>query len=116
MRALATAALAIGMGLSFSASAETYAGSGEIIRGDYAAAERLLAAERRLSPDNAEVMLNLAVVYAQTGRSGAARGLYQDVLARPDEELTLANGAFVSSHDLAGEALQRLGDPALASR
>jgi len=76
---------------------------------------RIVHAETRLERAVAngstlpEVRLNLAQVYHATGRSAAATGLYQDVLAAPDVELVLANGEVAGSHALAQRGLAREG-------
>lgn len=86
-----------------------------IASGDLAAAERMLVAERRIYPDRPELMLNLAAVYARTGRAGEARALYQAVRARPASVMDLPDGATASSHDVAARGLNRLA-PAYAAR
>lgn len=77
-----------------------------ILSGDYVAAERQLTVDQ----DSPEAMLNLAVVMMQTGRPGAARQLYQHVLATDDAQLTLASGRSASAHDIARRGLDRLED------
>lgn len=81
-----------------------------IAAGDFAAAERMLVAERRIFPDRPELMLNLAVVYSRTGRTDDARALYARVLERPAKELEMPSGRAAWSHDLARTALASL-DP-----
>jgi len=78
-----------------------------IAAGDLAAAEQRIVAERRIFPQRPELMLNLASVYARTGRDSEARALYTAVLARPAVALDLPSGAVASSHDLANLALRR---------
>ena len=78
-----------------------------IAAGDLAAAEQRIVAERRIFPQRPELMLNLASVYARTGRDSEARELYAAVLARPPVALDLPSGAVASSHDLANLALRR---------
>ncbi|MEG8023883.1 tetratricopeptide repeat protein [Sphingomonas aurantiaca] len=75
--------------------------------GDLATAEQRIVAERRIFPQRPELMLNLASVYARTGRDSEARALYAAVLARPSVALDLPSGAVASSHDLANLALRR---------
>ena len=89
-------------------------GAVEIVRGDFAKAERVLVAARQVSPRDPELMLNLAVVYAKAGRPDAARALYRQVKAQPDEEMLLNGGAAVSSHALADAALIALDGRQLA--
>ena len=78
-----------------------------IAAGDLATAEKRIVAERRIFPQRPELMLNLASVYARTGRDSEARALYAAVLARPAVALDLPSGAVASSHDLANLALRR---------
>ncbi|VVT18031.1 conserved exported hypothetical protein [Sphingomonas aurantiaca] len=78
-----------------------------IAAGDLATAEQRIVAERRIFPQRPELMLNLASVYARTGRDSEARALYAAVLARPSVALDLPSGAVASSHDLANLALRR---------
>jgi thioredoxin-like negative regulator of GroEL len=79
-----------------------------IAAGDFAAAATRIEAERRIFPERPELMLNLAVAYARTGRIMDARALYGDVLARPAVAMDMPNGAVVSSHDVAARGLSRL--------
>ena len=79
-----------------------------IQQGDLRGAERTLVAERRIFPERATLMLNLAVVYARTARPDAARVLYDDVLARPAVPMDMPSGAVVSSHQVAQLGLRQL--------
>ena len=88
----------------------------EIMRGDFAIAERQLTEARRVFPDDADLMLNLALVYANTGRASAARSLYRSVLDRPDEDLLLAHDRHASAHALAKLGLSRLDRIQLSAR
>jgi Flp pilus assembly protein TadD len=85
-----------------------------IVLGNYSAAEREIAQERRLFPHDADLLINLATVYLRTGRVAAARDIYYDVLARPNEELDLPQQGSSWSHTIAASALQRL-DPVTIS-
>lgn len=78
-----------------------------ITAGDLATAEQRIVAERKIFPQRPELMLNLASVYARTGRYSEARALYTAVLERPAVALDLPSGAVESSHDLANLALRR---------
>ena len=80
-----------------------------IAAGDLATAEERIVAERKIFPQRPELMLNLASVYARTGRDSEARALYAAVLARPAVALDLPSGAVESSHDLANRALRLQG-------
>jgi thioredoxin-like negative regulator of GroEL len=83
-----------------------------IAAGDYVQAERMLQAERRIFPKRAELMLNLAAVYRQTGRDADARALYADVLKRDSVEMDLLDERTVSSHTIAAKGLARLSQVA----
>ena len=74
----------------------------------FTAAAKRIEAERRIFPERPELMLNLAVAYAQTGRIADARTLYSEVLQRPVVAMDMPNGAVVSSHDVATRGLSRL--------
>ncbi|RZM12153.1 MAG: tetratricopeptide repeat protein [Sphingomonas sp.] len=91
-------------------------GFASIRAGDLPSAERMLVAERRIYPNRPELMLNLAAVYQQTGRSMAAASLYRDVLARPAVTMDMPNGAVRSSHQVADQALVNLAPTAIATR
>lgn len=88
-----------------------------IVAGDLQGAERTLVAERRIFPGRPELMLNLAAVYARTGRTDAARILYDKVLASEPVAMDMRSGSVASSHDVARLGIRRLSTPAwLASR
>jgi tetratricopeptide (TPR) repeat protein len=82
--------------------------SAAIFRGDYAEAERMLMSELRIYPERPELLLNLAAVYAQTGRTAKAQDLYRHVLARRAVMLDLPSSEAVSSHAVATAGLQRI--------
>lgn len=82
--------------------------AGQIERGAYDRAERQLASALRVEPAQPEALLNLAVVYARTGRAAAARDLYRRVLDQPDVLMDLANGNSAGSHRIAQAGLAHL--------
>lgn len=90
------------------AAARDRIGSGAIQAGDLATAEAMLDGERAVFPNRPEVLLNLATVYARTGRPSEARALYARVLERDAVELELADGSDASSHALATRGLQHV--------
>ena len=102
------AALVIAASVAGPAQARDRVGYQAIAAGSLTQAERTLDAERAIFPDRPELMLNLAAVYARTGREAQARALYADVLDRGDVAMDLADGSVVSSHALAHKALARL--------
>lgn len=114
MRMVVLAAIGL-CGLATSVAASERTGYAAIATGDLAAAERTLLAERRIFPDRPELMLNLAAVYAKTGRVDAARALYEDVRTRRPTALRTGGGITVSSHDVAALGLSRL-TPEMAAR
>lgn len=79
-----------------------------IAAGSLSEAEQTLQAERAIFPDRPELMLNLAAVYARTGRDAQARLLYADVLDRDAVAMDMADGSVLSSHVLAQRGLMRL--------
>ncbi|MCP3735467.1 tetratricopeptide repeat protein [Sphingomonas sp. RP10(2022)] len=107
MRVIVAAMLA-GACLTTPALAADRTGYQAIVAGDFSAAVTRIEAERRIFPDRPELMLNLAVAYAQTGRTADARALYRVVLDRPGVAMDMPNGAVLSSHDVATRGLSRL--------
>lgn len=87
-----------------------------ISAGDYRTAEQTLVAERRIFPHRPELMINLATVYARTGRAAEAVALYRAALDADDVELAMPDGAVASSRMVAQRGLERLGGVALATR
>ena len=102
----ATAALIVG-GAS-AAAAQNWNGAEQLARGDVAGAERVIVAQQRLFPRDPDLLLNLAVVFARTGRVSEARQAYQQVLAQPNEPLDLDGARLALAHDLATAGLRRL--------
>ncbi|SFP88853.1 tetratricopeptide repeat protein [Sphingomonas rubra] len=115
MRGLILVALAA-TAVAGSAQAGERTGYAAIVAGDLSQAERMLTTERRIFPQRPELMLNLAAVYQQTGRTGAAASLYRDVLAQPAVAMDLPNGSTRSSHAIADAALRRFAPTTLANR
>lgn len=81
-------------------------GAAELARGDYARAERILAASLKVTPNDADLLLNQALLFQRTGRADAARAAFRQVLAQGDEAVTLSNGGAQSAHALARAGLQ----------
>ena len=76
---------------------------------DWATAEQQLLAGLQKSPDNAFAQLNLAWVYAQTGRKEEAAALYRQILERDkDRVATLSSRDGQSMTLLARRGLARL--------
>ena len=86
-----------------------------IASGDLARAERVLHADRKIYGARPELLLNLAAVYAKSGRLSDATAMYRDVLGQPDAMMDLAADRAVSAHTLARLGLSRL-QPTLAKR
>lgn len=99
-----------------SAVAQDRTGYRQIAVGDLAGAEATLVAERRIFPDRPELMLNLASIYARTGRTADAAALYRATLAADDVLLELPNGTDASSHALAQAGAAALGATQVATR
>ncbi|USU04987.1 tetratricopeptide repeat protein [Sphingomonadaceae bacterium OTU29MARTA1] len=102
------ATMLVGACLTTPALAADRTGYQAIAAGDFTAAAKRIEAERRIFPDRPELMLNLAVAYARTGRTSDARALYSEVLQRPEVAMDMPNGAIVSSHDVATRGLSRM--------
>jgi len=86
-----------------------------IEQGDFAGAEQTLTQELRIHPDRPELLLNLATVYARTGRKGEARTLYRQVLAQDDVLMDLSADRTAGSHAVAVAGLRRIDDVRTAS-
>ena len=82
--------------------------SAAIAQGDYAGAEKTLLQELRIHPGRPELMINLATVYAKTGRKAEARALFRQVLAQDNVLMDLSPDRTAGSHALAVAGLRRL--------
>ncbi len=80
----------------------------KISAGNFAQAEVQLLAVRAEQPGEPSAMINLATVYARTGRAADAALLYQAALDAPNVQLELGNGSPAWSHDLARRGLNRM--------
>jgi Flp pilus assembly protein TadD len=85
-----------------------FAGAKEISRGDLVAAERVILEQQRMFPRDADLLINLAYVYARTGRQAEARRLYEQVSAQPDDMLDMSGQRRVKAHRVAAAGLRRL--------
>lgn len=90
--------------------------STQIVAGDYSQAESRLLTELRIHPGRPELLLNLAAVYAKTGRASEARGLYTRVLSKDDVLMDLSTEQAVGSHALAQRGLRRLDTVQFSAR
>ncbi len=88
----------------------------QIVSGDYATAEKALGAELRIYPNRPELLLNLAAVYAKTGRAAQARALYSQVLAQDDVLMDLPAARVAGSHAVARTGLSRLANVQFTAR
>lgn len=117
MRALAIlVAAGLGLGLPVPGHAQSFSGAEQIAGGDLAAAEREIGEQRRVFPNDPDLLINLAHIYARTDRLAEARRLYRVVLDRPDEDLVLADGRSAPAHALASEGLRRTTTQVVATR
>lgn len=115
--ALAAAAMALTIALPAAAQNTAVRSAHDAFaQGDYVRAERVLAAERRVFPNSPEVLINLAAVYARTGRVQQAASLYRRVLAREDVLLDLNADRTASAHMIAQTGLSRVGNLQTAAR
>jgi len=108
------AAAALGDASLVHAAKSNSNGSEEIMRGDYAAAERLIDRQRKLFAWDSDLTLNLAIVYRHTNRAEAARALYQRILQLPDEEIDVGDH-IMTTHVLARRELDNMAAPTLAN-
>ncbi len=112
------AAIAAGAALAFGmapASAEEPVGRvgnalahEQIAQGRLTAAEQMLAARNVRDARDPGRLINLAVVYARTGRIEEARNAFAAAAAAPEEMLIAADGRDISSRDLAREGMNWL--------
>lgn len=78
-----------------------------IQRADLTAAEARLSAERIAQPDEPSVLINLAHIYAKTGRMAQAETLYRQVLGGENVLMLTGSRRQLWSHDLAQNGLAR---------
>ena len=97
------------------AMAKDRVGYKAISAGSLSQAEATLTRERIIFPSRPELMLNLAAVYARTGRIDQARAPSPRRTAREAVPMDLADGAVLSSYEIARRGLARLG-ATIASR
>jgi hypothetical protein len=109
--ALVAAVLATGA----SAQERTRVARDAIMSGDLAKAERTLMADRRVYGSTPQLLLNLAVVYARSGRVMEASALYREVLGQEDVLMDINADRTASAHTIARAGLERL-QPTLATR
>lgn len=79
----------------------------QIAEGKLLLAESTLDSARVAEPDEPSVMINLAAVYARTGRTEQAQAMYQRVLAAENVQLEMGDHSPAWSHSLARRGLQR---------
>jgi thioredoxin-like negative regulator of GroEL len=87
-----------------------------ITQGAYGEAEARLMRELRIHPGRPELLLNLAAVYARTGRVDAARSLYVRVLSQDEVLMDLASKRTAGSHGIAKAGLDRLAPVQFTAR
>ena len=92
--------------ISGPALAQEY-GYQQIADGKLLLAESTLETARVAEPDEPSVMINLAAIYARTGRAEQAQAMYRQVLASENVQLEMGDHRPAWSHDLARRGLQR---------
>ena len=106
---IVSVAVASALMLSQGARAEDDLGYQAIKKHDWATAEQQLKAGLQQDPGNLSRQLNLAWVYAQTGRKEEAAALYRDILKRDqDRVVTLSKNDGTSMTQLANRGLALL--------
>ena len=103
-------------GSTTAVDAQDWNGAEQLIHGDYAGAERIILAQQKQFPGDVDLTLNLARVYAMTGRTVDAARLYRAAANAPNEELDMPNRRVAWSRDVAAEGLRRLPTPVAATR
>jgi Flp pilus assembly protein TadD len=82
-----------------------------IERGDWASAETLLTADRRVAVDDPARLINLGRVYMATGRTNQAISAWRQALAAPiPVEVETLDGRMARTDQLAREALDQYED------
>lgn len=92
--------------ISGPALAQEY-GYQQIADGKLLLAESTLETARVAEPGEPSVMINLAAIYARTGRTEQAQAMYRQVLASENVQLEMGDHRPAWSHDLARRGLQR---------
>jgi thioredoxin-like negative regulator of GroEL len=87
---------------------DTSASAELISAGAYSKAETRLQSQLRANPESPEVMINLAALYAKTGRISEARVLYRQILAQDDVLMDLSETRTAGSHAIAQTGLRRI--------
>lgn len=108
--------LGLAASLAAPAIASDRTGYQAIATGDYQKAEEELLVERRIFPRRPELMINLAAVYARTGRKAEAAALYRTALNSAAVDMALPDGNVSSSHIVAQRGLDSLGGTEIAGR
>jgi len=85
--------------------------AGDILSGDFAAAEAKLNTRLAASPNDSFAMLNLAAIYDRSGRTDEARALYERVMSLRDNPYAkVANNKVVPVKKVASNALEVLNN------
>ncbi|MES2988045.1 MAG: tetratricopeptide repeat protein [Pseudomonadota bacterium] len=87
-----------------------------IAAGAYDQAEQAIQADLRIYPNRPELLLNLAAIYAKTGRTSEARAIYAKVLAQRDVLMDVRADKVAGSHAIAAAGLRRVQSVQLTSR
>lgn len=82
-------------------------GFNAIQRDDLAGAEARLTAQRAEEPNEPSVLINLAHIYAKTGRLEQAEAMYRRVMATDNVLMMTDDRSPVWSHQLAQRGLDR---------
>lgn len=102
---LALAALPFVVAPAVAQTVENYQ-QAALTSGRYAAALAPLEAAVAADPTDPAALVNLALVYRQTGRASEANTLYERVLRLDDEMLDVAGGKAMSAHAIARAKLR----------
>lgn len=82
-------------------------GFNAIAKDDLTGAEARLIAQRAAEPNEPSVLLNLAYVYARTGRFDLANAAYRQVIAGENVLMLTGSRQQLWSHDVAQRGLDR---------
>jgi len=110
MKMFALGAIALAATPAFAAApqeATPTPGAAAILSSDYSAAESQLRASTSTAFD-AGRDINLGIVLAKTGKTAEAESRFMAVLNADEQQVTVANGAQLSSHAVARNALAQL--------
>ncbi len=102
----AVAALIPAAAFAQSSGSDPAPGASALMQANFATAEREIRASA--AQDTAASNINLAIIYAQTGRTAQAEELFRKVAMMDDVTVVIADGSSASSHEIAKRGLREI--------